>query len=144
MKLTKAQVEAVVSEVNDRINRATQSQIHLFKGKDEWEKIKTTVKEYQNLEKSLEKAKEAVEKLESDYEDFESDVEARIQRFEKKFGVDVDWKWIEDNEEPTFKMEFKDLTQKIERTVTLLGIDSKEKITSDLLIEKMVDKFSTV
>jgi hypothetical protein len=82
--------------------------------------------------------------LESDYEDFESDVEARIQRFEKKFGVDVDWKWIEDNEEPTFKMEFKDLTQKIERTVTLLGIDSKEKITSDLLIEKMVDKFSTV
>jgi hypothetical protein len=144
MKLTKAQVEAVVSEVNDRINRATQSQIHLFKGKDEWEKIKTIVKEYQNLEKSLEKAKEAVEKLESDYEDFESDVEARIQRFEKKFGVDVDWKWIEDNEEPTFKMEFKDLTQKIERTVTLLGIDSKEKITSDLLIEKMVDKFSTV
>ena len=144
MKLTKAQVEAVVSEVNDRITRATQSQIHLFKGKDEWEKIKTIVKEYQNLEKSLEKAKEAVEKLESDYEDFESDVEARIQRFEKKFGVDVDWKWIEDNEEPTFKMEFKDLTQKIERTVTLLGIDSKEKITSDLLIEKMVDKFSTV
>ncbi len=144
MKLTKAQVEAVVSEVNDRINRATQSQIHLFKGKDEWEKIKTIVKEYQNLEKSLEKAKEAVEKLESDYEDFESDVEARIQRFEKKFGVDVDWKCIEDNEEPTFKMEFKDLTQKIERTVTLLGIDSKEKITSDLLIEKMVDKFSTV
>jgi len=144
MKLTKAQVEAVVSEVNDRINKATQNQIHLFKGKDEWEKIKTIVKEYQNLEKSLEKAKEAVEKLENDYDDFESEVHARIEKFEKKFGVDVDWKYIDDNEEPTFRMEFKDLSQKIERTVTLLGIDSKEKITSDLLIEKMVDKFSEV
>lgn len=144
MKLTKAQVEAVVSEVNDRINRATQNQIHLFKGKDEWEKIKTIVKEYQNLEKSLEKAKEAVEKLESDYEDFENSIEEKVKRFEKKFGVDVDWRYLEDNQEPTFRMEFKDLTEKIERTVTLMGIDTKEKITSDILIEKMVDKFSTV
>lgn len=144
MKLTKAQVEAIVSEVNDRINQATQNQIHLFKGKDEWEKIKTVIKEYQNLEKDLQKAKEAVDKLESDYEDFESKIEEKVKRFEKKFGVDVDWRYIEDNEEPSFRMEFKDLTAKIERTVTLLGIDTKEKITSDMLIEKMVDKFSTV
>ena len=71
-------------------------------------------------------------------------MEKKIEKFQTKYEVDVDWKWLERGEQPSFTLKFKDLREKIERSVTLLSIDTKEKITSDMLIEKMVSKFTQV
>jgi|688.fasta_scaffold25088_5 hypothetical protein len=144
MKLTKAQVEAVVSEVNDQINRATKNRIDLFKGKADWEKVLLEIKDHNDLEEELTKAREKVEKLEEKFEDSENALEKKIEKFQTKYEVDVDWKWLERGEQPSFTLKFKDLREKIERSVTLLSIDTKEKITSDMLIEKMVSKFTQV
>ncbi len=144
MKLTKAQVEAVVSEVSYQINRATKNRIDLFKGKDDWEKVQLEIKQYQDLDDELTKARDLVEKLEEKFENFEKILDKKIDKFQKKYEVDVDWKWLESGEQPSFTLQFKDLNEKIERSVTLLTIDTKEKITSDMLIEKIVGKFTQV
>lgn len=144
MKLTKSQVEAIVDEVNDRINQATQNQINLFRGKSEWDKIQLSIKGYQEIEDKLEKSRAEVEKIEVEYEEYEESLRKKIAKFEEKYQTEVDWRYLESGEAPSFRMKFKDLKEKIERSVTLLSIDTKEKITSDVLIEKMVDKFSEV
>lgn len=144
MGLTKAQVAAIVDEVNDQINKATQNQLHLFKGKADWEKLQLVIKEYQALEKKLEKAREVVEDLEREYSDLEDKVKPKVRHFEKKHGTNVEWEYLEPNEDPKFTLQTKDLTAQVERTLTLMTIDSKEKLTSDMLIEKMVERFAKI
>lgn len=144
MRLTKAQVEAIVEEVNEQINKSTQNQLHLFKGKADWEKLQLVIKEYQDLEKKLEKAREVVDDLEIQYSDLEEKVKERVKHFEKKHGTDVEWEYLDENEDPKFTLKTKDLSAQIERTITLMSIDTKEKVTSDMLIERMVEKFSKI
>lgn len=144
MRLTKSQIEAIVAEVNDQINKATQNQIHLFKGKADWEKLQLVIKDYRDHENKLEKAREQVEQLETQYQNLEEIVRQKVKHFEKKHGTDVDWTYLEDNEEPSFTLQTKDLGEKIERTLAIMSIDSKENITADMLIERMVEKFSHV
>lgn len=144
MRLSKAQVEAIVEEVNDQINKSTQNQLHLFKGKADWEKLQLVIKEYQDLDKELDKARAVVDDLETQYSEFEDKVKERVKHFEKKHGTEVEWEYLDENEDPKFTLKTKDLSAQIERTITLMSIDSKEKITSDVLIERMVEKFSKI
>lgn len=144
MRLTKSQIEAIVAEVNDQLNNATQNQIHLFKGKGDWEKLLLLIQDLKNEEKKLEKARTEIEKLEIQCENLEDIVKEKVKKFEKKHGTDVDWEYIDEGEEPSFTLQTKDLGEKIERTIAIMTIDSKEKITADMLIERMVEKFSRV
>lgn len=144
MRLSKAQVEAIVEEVNDQINKATQNQLHLFKGKADWEKLQLVIKDYQAIEKKLNKAREVVDDLETEYSEFEDKVKEKVKQFEKKHGTDVEWEYLDEDEDPKFTLKTKDLSAQIERTITLMSIDTKEKITSDMLIERMVEKFSKI
>ncbi len=144
MRLSKAQVEAIVEEVNEQINKSTQNQLHLFKGKADWEKLQLVIKEYQDLEKKLGKAREVVDDLEIQHSDLEEKVKERVKHFEKKHGTDVEWEYLDENEDPKFTLQTKDLSAQIERTITLMSIDTKEKVTSDMLIERMVEKFSKI
>lgn len=144
MRLTKSQIEAIVAEVNDQLNNATQNQIHLFKGKGDWEKLLLLIQDLKNEEKKLEKARTEIEKLEIQCENLEDIVREKVKKFEKKHGTDVDWEYIDEGEEPSFTLQTKDLGEKIERTIAIMTIDSKEKITADMLIERMVEKFSRV
>jgi len=144
MRLSKAQVEAIVQEVNEQINKSTQNQLHLFKGKADWEKLQLVIKEYQALDKQLDKAREVVDDLETQYSEFEDKVKEKVKHFEKKHGTDVEWEYLDENEDPKFTLQTKDLSAQIERTITLMSIDTKEKVTSDMLIERMVEKFSKI
>lgn len=146
MRLTKDQVRAVVNEVSDQLTQGTKNRTHLFKGKAEWEKLILLFNEKSEREKKLQKMRDEVEKMESDLDDFVETISVKVKKFEKKHEVNVEWRYLDEDEgeEPSFSLDTTNLKEKIERTISIIGIDTKEKITADMLIERMVDKFSKV
>jgi len=65
--------------------------------------------------------------------------------FEKRYGVSVEWRYIDydEGELPSVTFPTKDLSDKIRRQIAILSIDKKDgPVTDDALIETIINKFS--
>jgi len=142
MKLTKAQISAIVDEVNDQLSKKESNEHLSFKIKNDWEKLKPLLDKREEMVKAKDAIYEKWQEMDTAYDDYVEELETKVRSFEKKHGVDVDWR--NEEEEAKFSIKVTDLSDKIERQITLMTIDTKEKITSDMLIEKMVEKFSQI
>lgn len=141
MKLTKAQIAAIVDEVSEQLNTKESTENISLKIRNDWEKLKVLLEEKREIYRAKDALYEKYLEADRAYDEYVCDLEGKVRSFEKKHDVNVDW---DDDEDPKFLVNVRNMSDKIERQITLLTIDTKEKITSDMLIEKMIEKFSKV
>ncbi len=141
MKLTKAHIEAITSEVCERVESTTRNNTEIFKVGKEWETIKKKIGDYRSWEKEIEEREAKLEAEKEKMNQAEEKLKSVISSFEEKHGMSVDWRWLEDDEEPSFILQTKNFKEKIERTIALLDLDGKKLATSEELIEAVMDKF---
>lgn len=151
MRLNKAQIDAVVSEVIEKMTAQTNDVIVPPAGKKEWEKIEKKIKEarimrdkYQELDQKIDDLNEMLDVKRREMNQFDKEVQKTISTFSKKYKIEVNWDAYDDEGEETDKVEFSidtsGLKERIERQITIMTIDSK-KITADELIEKLTNQF---
>lgn len=141
MKLTKAQIAAIVDEVQEQLQREGSGETISFKIKNDWENLKPLLEEKRELFRAKDSLYDKYIEADRLYDKYVEEVDSKVDKFQDKHNVTVDW---HDDDEPKFRFNPQNLSEKIERQITLLTIDTKEQITSEMLIEKMIEKFAKI
>ena len=144
-QLTKAQTDAIVEEVQERLGSLSTSNTLTPRAEKEWESLKEKFDQYRNKEKEIEDLDEKLDTLKEDVRDFEEKLAEEVRKFEKKHRVGVEWQYVDydEGEQPEVKFPASDFTDKIRRQIAILSIDKKDgPVTADALIETIINKFS--
>lgn len=144
-QLTKAQTDAIVEEVQERLGSLSTSNTLTPRAEKEWESLKEKFEQYRNKEKEIEDLDEKLDTLKEEAEDFEGKIKEEVRKFEKKHRVGVEWQYVDydEGEQPEVKFPASDFTDKIRRQIAILSIDKKDgPVTADALIETIINKFS--
>lgn len=144
-QLTKAQTDAIVEEVQERLGSLSTSNTLTPRAEKEWEALKEKFDQYRNKEKEIEDLDEKLDTLKEEAEDFEGKIKEEVRKFEKKHRVGVEWQYVDydEGEQPEVKFPASDFTDKIRRQIAILSIDKKDgPVTADALIETIINKFS--
>jgi len=144
-QLTKAQTDAIVEEVQERLGSLSTSNTLTPRAEKEWESLKEKFEQYRNKEKETEDLEEKLDTLKEDVRDFEQKLAEEVRKFEKKHRVGVEWQYVDydEGEQPEVKFPASDFTDKIRRQIAILSIDKKDgPVTADALIETIINKFS--
>ena len=144
-QLTKAQTEAIVEEVQERLGSLSTSNTLTPRAEKEWESLKEKFEQFRNKEKEIEDLEEKLDTLKEDVRDFEEKLAEEVRKFEKKHRVGVEWQYVDydEGEQPEVKFPASDFTDKIRRQIAILSIDKKDgPVTADALIETIINKFS--
>lgn len=144
-QLTKAQTEAIVQEVQERLGSLSTSNTLTPRAEKEWASLKEKFEQDRNKEQEIEELDEKLDRLKEDAKAFEREVKEEVKRFEKKHGVGVEWQYVDYNEgeQPEVKFPVSDFTDKIRRQIAILSIDKQDgPVTADTLIETIINKFS--
>ena len=144
-QLTKAQTDAIVEEVQERLGSLSTSNTLTPRAEKEWESLKEKFEQYRNKEKEMEDLEEKLDTLKEDVRDFEEKLAEEVRKFEKKHRVGVEWQYVDydEGEQPEVKFPASDFTDKIRRQIAILSIDKKDgPVTADALIETIINKFS--
>lgn len=158
MKLNKDQLNALVSEVSSILDANNVENILSVKIGKDWAKLNVLIKknleakikqdlEYGKAEAALmafeEKTNALKKKIDEEYDVVRTETSLMVQRFEKNFGVSVeDWEYLEPGEEPKLSVKTKFFKERIVNIATLLTIDIDQKITSDMIITKVLTQFA--
>ena len=144
-QLTKAQVDAIVDEVQERLGSLTTETQLPPKADNDWKALNEKFGKIRKLEKETEMLNERIEEIEEETKDLESKTRDMVNKFEKRYGVSVEWRYIDydEGEVPSVTFPTKDLSDKIRRQIAILSIDKKDgPVTADSLIETIINKFS--
>ena len=144
-QLTKAQTEAIVEEVQERLGSLSTSNTLTPRAEKEWESLKEKFEQFRNKEKEIEDLDKKLDTLKEDADAFEGKIKDEVRRFEKKHRVGVEWQYVDydEGEQPEVKFPASDFTDKIRRQIAILSIDKKDgPVTADALIETIINKFS--
>lgn len=145
--LTKAQIEAIVNEVEERLENSYKNPASIpQRTMNDWKTLNAKIKKWREKEEEVEKLDEKLDDMKRDVDDAKCDLKDEVKNFEKKHNVSVNWEWIdyEDGETPHMEAPKKDLSEKIRRHIAILSIDKKTQMTADELIETIIKKFSQV
>jgi hypothetical protein len=143
--VTKAQTEALVEEIQDRLKGLTDDTVLPKRAEDEWEKIKVKIQRKYELEKEVEEMDEKLDKLREESNEYEKSLDDQITIFQEKNGVVVNWRYldIEDGETPSVQFPARDFRDKIARQISILSIDKKGNLTAEDIIESITQKLSS-
>ena len=144
-QLTKAQTDAIVEEVQERLGSLSTSNTLTPRAEKEWESLKEKFEQFRNKEKEIEDLDKKLDTLKEDADAFEGKIKDEVRRFEKKHRVGVEWQYVDydEGEQPEVKFPASDFTDKIRRQIAILSIDKKDgPVTADALIETIINKFS--
>ena len=144
-QLTKAQTEAIVEEVQERLGSLSTSNTLTPRAEKEWESLKEKFEQFRNKEKEIEDLDKKLDTLKEDADAFEGKIKDEVRRFEKKHRVGVEWQYVDydEGEQPEVKFPASDFTDKIRRQIAILSIDKQDgPVTADTLIETIINKFS--
>ena len=144
-QLTKAQTDAIVEEVQERLGSLSTSNTLTPRAEKEWESLKEKFDQFRNKEKEIEDLDKKIDTLKEDADAFEGKIKDEVRRFEKKHRVGVEWQYVDydEGEQPEVKFPASDFTDKIRRQIAILSIDKQDgPVTADTLIETIINKFS--
>ena len=144
-QLTKAQTEAIVEEVQERLGSLSTSNTLTPRAEKEWESLKEKFEQFRNKEREIEDLDKKLDTLKEDADAFEGKIKDEVRRFEKKHRVGVEWQYVDydEGEQPEVKFPASDFTDKIRRQIAILSIDKQDgPVTADTLIETIINKFS--
>ena len=144
-QLTKAQTDAIVEEVQERLGSLSTSNTLTPRAEKEWESLKEKFEQFRNKEKEIEDLDKKLDTLKEDADAFEGKIKDEVRRFEKKHRVGVEWQYVDydEGEQPEVKFPASDFTDKIRRQIAILSIDKQDgPVTADTLIETIINKFS--
>lgn len=144
-QLTKAQTEAIVEEVQERLGSLSTSNILSPRAEKEWETLKEKFERFRIMEKEVETLSEKLDQVKEDTDAFEGKIKDEVREFEKKHRVGVEWQYVDydEGEQPEVKFPASDFTDKIRRQIAILSIDKQDgPVTADTLIETIINKFS--
>lgn len=144
-QLTKAQTEAIVEEVQERLGSLSTSNTLTPRAEKEWASLKEKFEQFRNKQREIEDLDKKLDILKEDTEDFGGKIKDEVRRFEKKHRVGVQWQYVDYNggEQPEVKFPASDFTDKIRRQIAILSIDKQDgPVTADTLIETIINKFS--
>ena len=144
-QLTKAQTDAIVEEVQERLGSLSTSNTLTPRAEKEWESLKEKFEQFRNKEKEIEDLDKKLDTLKEDADAFEGKIKDEVRRFEKKHRVGVEWQYVDydEGEQPEVKFPASDFTDKIRRQIAILSIDKQDgPVTADALIETIINKFS--
>jgi hypothetical protein len=142
--LTKAQTEALVEEIQDRLKGLTDDTVLPKRAEAEWEKLKVKIQKNYELEKVVEEMDGKLDKLREESKEYEESLDDQIRIFQEKNGVVVNWRYldIEDGETPSVQFPARDFRDKIARQISILSIDKKGILTADDIISHITQKLS--
>lgn len=144
-QLTKAQTDAIVEEVQERLGSLSTSNTLTPRAEKEWESLKEKFEQFRNKEREIEDLDKKLDTLKEDADAFEGKIKDEVRRFEKKHRVGVEWQYVDydEGEQPEVKFPASDFTDKIRRQIAILSIDKQDgPVTADTLIETIINKFS--
>jgi predicted transcriptional regulator len=144
-QLTKVQVEAIVDEVRERLGSLTTDTNLPPKAEKEWKSLNERFEKLRDTEKEIEELSEKYDAAKEKGEELEDEIREMVVKFEKKFGVGVEWRYIDydEGEVPSVTFPTDNLSDKIRRQIAILSIDKKNgPVTADDLIETIINKFS--
>jgi hypothetical protein len=112
----------------------------------EWKWINEKIAKRKEMLKTIEKSQKSHESATEAWSEFDNSVRERVHEFERKYDLDVNYRWIdrEAGEEPSVKYKVKDYRDKIRRQIAILSIDKSGPLTADDLIEAVIKKMSIV
>ena len=144
-QLTKAQTDAIVEEVQERLGSLSNSNTLTPRAEKEWESLKEKFEQFRNKEREIEDLDKKLDTLKEDADAFEGKIKDEVRRFEKKHRVGVEWQYVDydEGEQPEVKFPASVFTDKIRRQIAILSIDKQDgPVTADTLIETIINKFS--
>ena len=112
----------------------------------EWEWINEKIASRKVMLKTIEKLQKSHERATEAWSDFDDSAREKVNEFERKYDLDVNYRWIdrEAGEEPSVKYKVKDYRDRIRRQIAILSIDKSGPLTADDLIEAVIKKMSIV
>jgi hypothetical protein len=142
--LTKAQTEALVEEIQERLKGLTEDTVLPKRAEAEWEKLKIKIQRKYELEKEVEEMDDKLDQLRDERREYEQSLEKQIKIFQERNGVTVNWEYldIEDGEKPWVQFPARDFRDKIARQISILSIDKKGNLTADDIISHITQKLS--
>lgn len=143
-QLTKAQTEAIVEEIQDRLNELSTETVLPQRATKEWEEIQQEITKNKELEKEVEALDIRLDELKAAQDEFEENLKKRISNFEDKYTLKVDWKWLdeEEGEKPSLRIPTRNFSDKIRRQIAILSIDKKGPLTAEDLMDTIFKKLS--
>lgn len=142
--MNKNQIEAIVDEVQERLETLTTPSVMPPKAEAEWKILNEKFAKLQELEKEEQELDVKLDAVRDELRDLNSDTKDAVKTFERKHGVTVEWEYVDygENEKPEVKFPAKDFRDKIRRQISILSIDKKGPMTADEIIDALVNKLN--
>lgn len=144
--LTKGQTEALVEEIQERIQDTFKSVPLPGRVAKAWEKLQ---EDFNILHKAEDEADELYRQYEEARDRFsaiEEKMKKKVRDFEYKHDVNVSWRSIDrrEGEVPTISIPVHEMKDKISRQLAILSIDKKlQDLSTDEVIEILVTRFTS-
>lgn len=144
LKLNKVQTEALVDEIQERLESAEIGVNLPSRVSREWTKVNEDLAKLREKELEMNAAEAKYYELREDYNNLRKRTESKIRTFERNNNVEVDWRHIDydEGEKPSVKLPASDYREKIRRQIAIMSIEKDGPMTADALIEAVASKFS--
>lgn len=144
--LTKGQTEALVEEIQERIQGTFKSVPLPSRVAKAWEKLQEDFDALHKAEDESDEIYRQFEEANSRFNDIKDKIGRKVRDFEHKHNMDVRWKNLDrkEGEVPTISIPVHEMKDKISRQLAILSIDKKlQDLSTDEVIEILVTRFTS-